>query len=239
MKEYYKTNLTTIYNAHCLNVMDHLINNKVSVDAIITDPPYLNNYKTNYRKYDDKFNSEIKNDDKQKNSSMIISFIEKSYKLLKDDSVMACFCSFHHVDFFKSEIEKVGFNVKNIIIWDKGNWTAGDLEAQFGLRYEMIIISHKGRCKFKNKYRHNDIWGFNRVVGIEQIHQNQKPHELIKQLLEIFTIENDLILDPFSGSFTTSYACEQLKRNNIGIELEKKYCYEGIKRIKAVQEMLF
>jgi site-specific DNA-methyltransferase (adenine-specific) len=239
MNPYFKNKVTTIYNDNCLVVMDYLIEQGVKVDAIITDPPYLKNYKTNYRKYDDKFNNEIANDDKKDNSQMIIDYISLSYDLLKDNSVMAMFCSFDYVDFFKSEIERKGFKVKNIVIWDKGNWTAGDLEAQFGIQYEMIIIAHKGRCKFKNNYRFSDIWKFPRIVGYEQYHQNQKPHELIKQLLDIFTIENDLVLDGFSGSFTTSYASEQLNRRSIGIELDKKYCDIGCYRLSQVQMKLF
>jgi site-specific DNA-methyltransferase (adenine-specific) len=235
MKAYYENELTTIYNGDCLEVMDYLIEQGIKVDAIITDPPYLIDYKTNHRKYDDKFSNVIQNDNKEENSQMIIDFISKSYKLLKDDSVMAMFCSFDYIDFFKSEIEKAGFNIKNIVIWNKGNWTAGDLDAQFGKQYEMIIIAHKGRCKFKNDYRFSDIWKFPRVVGYEQYHQNQKPHELIMQLIDIFTIKNDLILDGFSGSFTTSYASEQLERRNIGVELSKKHCDYGVKRLGKIQ----
>ena len=238
IKPYYKNELTTIYNGDCLELMDCLIEQDIKFDAIITDPPYLINYKTNYRKYDDKFSTEIMNDDKEKNSQLIIDYINKSYTLLKDNTVMTMFCSFDYIEFFKNEIEKTGFNIKNIVIWNKGNWTAGDLEAQFGKQYEMIIIAHKGRCKFKNDYRYSDIWNFPRIVGNIQKHQNQKPHELIKQLLDVFTNKNDLILDGFSGSFTTSIACEQLGRRSIGIELEKKYCDIGIKRLNSLQTRL-
>ena len=40
MKPYYKNELTTIYNGDCLEVMDHLIEQGIKVDAVITDPPY-------------------------------------------------------------------------------------------------------------------------------------------------------------------------------------------------------
>jgi len=238
IKPYYKNELTTIYNGDCLEVMDYLVEQDIKFDAIITDPPYLINYKTNRRKYDDKFSTTIKNDNKEKNSKMIIDYIYKSYRLLKENSIMAMFCSFDYIDFFKNEVEKVGFNVKNIVIWDKGNSTAGDLEAQFGKQYEMIIIAHKGRCKFKNNYRYNDIWKYMKIVGNAQVHQNQKPHELIKQLLEVFTTNGDFIFDGFSGSFTTSVACEQLGRRSIGIELDKGYCDIGIKRLNSLQMRL-
>ncbi|MDA3780878.1 MAG: hypothetical protein PF487_11770, partial [Bacteroidales bacterium] len=50
MKPYYQNDLTTIYNGDCLEVMNGLDDN--SINAILTDPPYLIDYKTNYRKYD-------------------------------------------------------------------------------------------------------------------------------------------------------------------------------------------
>ena len=40
MKEYYKTELGTLYQGDCLEVMDGLIKEGIKVDAIITDPPY-------------------------------------------------------------------------------------------------------------------------------------------------------------------------------------------------------
>ena len=40
MKEYYKTELGTLFNGDCLEVMDELIKEGIKVDAVITDPPY-------------------------------------------------------------------------------------------------------------------------------------------------------------------------------------------------------
>ena len=48
MKEYYETELGTLYQGDCLEVMDTLIKEGIKVDAIITDPPY----QTIPKKYD-------------------------------------------------------------------------------------------------------------------------------------------------------------------------------------------
>ena len=50
----------SIYQGDCLEVMDRLIKQNVKVDAIITDPPYGINFKSNHRK--EKYNL-IQNDD--------------------------------------------------------------------------------------------------------------------------------------------------------------------------------
>lgn len=96
---------------------------------------HLINYKTNWRKENHKFSETIPK--------------------------MYMFCSFDKIDFFKSEIEKY-FTVKNIIIWRKNNHTAGDLDAQFGKQYEMIILANKGRRPF-NGVRLTDVWDFKRI----------------------------------------------------------------------------
>ena len=104
--------LNRIYNEDCLEGMKHIPDG--SVDLIVTDPPYLMNYKTGRRK--DKahrFNDVILNDD---NEQLIADYVKECYRILKEDSAMYLFCSSHKVDFFKRELEKE-FSIKNMIIW--------------------------------------------------------------------------------------------------------------------------
>lgn len=132
------------------------------------------------------------------------------------------FCNSNKVDFFKNSLEKSGFNIKNMIIWVKNNWTAGDLKAQFGKQYEIIFLVNKGRCLFNGK-RITDVWYFNRVSGNKQVHQNQKPINLLEQCILKHSNENTTILDPFMGSGSTGVACINTNRNFIGFEIDEKY----------------
>ena len=207
-----------LYNGDCLEVMKDIPDN--SVDLILTDPPYLIKYKTSYRKdKKHKFCHMIENDD---NKTLVSAFIKKSYNLLKNNSAFYCFCNSVNIDFFKQEIEKAKFKIRNIIVWVKNNHTAGDLNYSFGRKYEFIILANKGKSKFNGK-RETDVWFFDRVVGKNQLHQNQKPIKLIEQCLSKHSKENDVVLDPFMGSGTTGVACKNLDRNFIGIELDKEY----------------
>ncbi len=202
-----------------------------SVDMILTDPPYLINYKTNYRK--DKshdFCSPIDNDD---NPELIKSYIKECSRILKNDTAMYMFCSFDKVDFFKQELDKY-FKIKNIIIWVKNNWTAGDLYAQFGKQYEMIFLVNKGRKKFNGK-RLTDVWNFNRISGSKQLHQNEKPIDLCEQAILKHSNENDIIFDGFAGSGTTGLAARNLNRQFILIEKEPKYYDIILKRLNLSQ----
>ena len=64
---------------------------------------------------------------------------------------------------------------------------------------------------------------FDKVAGKEQLHQNQKPVDLLQYLVEKLSDSNNAILDPFMGSGSTGVACVNTGRNFIGMELEEKY----------------
>ena len=207
-----------IYNDDCLNAMRNI--DKDSIDLIVTDPPYLINYKTNYRKNkEDDFCKPIKGDDDYK---LIENYIKECYRILKNNSAMYIFCNSDRVDYFKQNLEKTGFKIKNMIIWVKNNWTAGDLKAQFGKQYEIIFLVNKGRKKFNGK-RITDVWNFDRVAGKKQLHQNQKPVELLEQCILKHSNEDDIVFDGFMGVGSVGVACKNTNRRFVGVELEERY----------------
>ena len=221
--------VTSIYNKDCIKGMSKLKDN--SIDLIVTDPPYLMNYKTDYRKNKEHdFCKPIIGDNDE---DLIKSFIKESYRVLKSDSAMYVFCNSNKIDFFKKEIETAGFKIKNIIVWVKNNRTAGDLKASFGKQYEFIILANKGRAFFNGK-RLSDVWEFDRVVGNNQLHQNQKPLELIERMILKHSVPGGGVLDPFMGSGTTGVACLKHGRKFIGYELDKKYFEIAEVRIKEI-----
>ena len=184
-------------------------------------PPYIINYSTNRRKdKTHKFCNTIANDD---NIEFIKQYISQCYRVLKDNSALFMFCTATKLDSFLPLIKKYNFNIKNIIIWVKNNWTAGDLQAGLGKQYECIILAHKGRCIRKNDYRYSDVWNFNRVSGKDLVHQNQKPVDLLKRCLELYTVDNDIVFDGCMGSGSTGIACKDMNRNFIGCEIDKEY----------------
>jgi site-specific DNA-methyltransferase (adenine-specific) len=64
------------------------------------------------------------------------------------------------------------------------------------------------------------------------LHPTQKPLKLMELLIELSTIENQIVLDPFCGSGTTLIAAIKLNRHYIGIEKEKNYYNAALDRIK-------
>lgn len=72
-----------------------------------------------------------------------------------------------------------------------------------------------------------------------RVHPTQKPVAVIKWILERYSKEGDLILDPFAGSGTTAVACEQLNRRWIAIEREEQYCRAAKDRLsQPIQKSL-
>ena len=55
------------------------------------------------------------------------------------------------------------------------------------------------------------------------LHPTQKPEEILKRIILISSQKNDIVLDPFLGSGTTTYVAKKYGRQWIGIEKDKKY----------------
>jgi hypothetical protein len=65
-------------------------------------------------------------------------------------------------------------------------------------------------------------------------HKGRKPINLMKHIIEMFTKQEETVIDPFLGTGTTLIACELLGRQCVGAELSVEYCESIIKRWEAV-----
>jgi site-specific DNA-methyltransferase (cytosine-N4-specific) len=63
-------------------------------------------------------------------------------------------------------------------------------------------------------------------------HPARMPLELVSFFIDFLTDEGDLVLDPFCGSNTTGFCAEKLKRNWIGIEINKEYGLQSMIRFE-------
>ena len=221
-----------LIKGNCLEIMDKFIRDGVTVDMILTDPPYLINYKTGYRKGEHRFKSPILGDT---DPELIISFLEKSSQILKDGGAIYMFCNSDKVDFFKTNFEKY-FKFKNILIWVKNNWTAGDLKGAYAKQTEFIIYGVKGR-HLLNGGRDRDVIFCDKVAGNEQVHQNQKPITLLQHFISKSSVKGDTVFDPFMGSGSTGVACKLTGRNFIGIELDDNFFETARQRIGGRDEV--
>lgn len=75
--------------------------------------------------------------------------------------------------------------------------------------------------------------------GAEKEHPCPKPLILMQRLIQIFSKEGEIVLDPFNGSGTTCVAAKFLKRNYLGIDISKEYNNIAKGRIKQISNPLF
>ncbi len=216
------------YNADCLEVMANIPDKYV--DGIITDPPYLIDYRTRWRDKtpDHRFRKSIKNDT---NEDFVEKYIRECYRILKDNTAMFMFCSCVNIGWFVDRIKEAGFHWKSNIVWVKNNGSMGDIKGGLGRQYEHIVLVSKGIAKRKNDTRYTDVWFFDRISGNKQLHQNQKPVDLLERCVELYSSPGDLIFDGCMGVGSTGVACKNLGRNFLGVEIEKDFFEIAKKRL--------
>lgn len=200
-----------------------------SVDMILTDPPYGMDFQSNRRVVKDKF-SKIKND---KNVNWLPELLQECYRTMTDNSAIYCFCSWHKIDIFKQEIEKL-FKIKNVIVWVKNNHGSGDLKGAYAPKHEFVIYAHKGRGLFREK-RIPDVMEYPKIHSSKLQHPTEKNTDMLELFIKNNSDEGTSILDPFMGSGSTGVACKNLNRKFIGIEMDEGYFNIAKKRIDEAQ----
>lgn len=129
---------------------------------------------------------------------------------------------------------------KNQIIWG-GNYFADLLPASQGWfvwnKMQRNFSLADGELAWTSFDKALRIFDYSRGQANqdEKIHPTQKPLKLIEWCLARGGVENDLVLDCFSGSGTTAVACHNLKRRFICIERDKEYYEASIKRLEQAQ----
>ena len=214
-----------LYNGDCLELMKNIPDG--SVDLVLTDPPYGMDFQSHRRK---EIYAKIKNDT---SLEWLDGYFEECSRILKDDTAIYCFCSWHNVDIFKQAFEKY-FKLKNIIVWVKNNHGSGDLKASYAPKHEFILYGNKGRRTFYGK-RMEDVIFANKTKN--ENHPTEKPIDLLEQFINNSTEKNAVVFDGFMGSGSCGVACINTNRNFIGIELDKGYFDIAEKRINEAQNI--
>jgi site-specific DNA-methyltransferase (adenine-specific) len=70
-------------------------------------------------------------------------------------------------------------------------------------------------------------------------HSAAFPESLPEWFIELFTKENDTVLDPFMGSGTTLIVANRMRRNSIGIEIMPEYCEAARSQLMPLKLFLF
>ncbi|MGL5906955.1 MAG: adenine-specific DNA-methyltransferase [Shewanella sp.] len=108
------------------------------------------------------------------------------------------------------------------------------VEAKTGAKRQLIDYRKNPPQPYNTKKVPGNVWEFPRVrfkMDEYENHPTQKPEALLERIIMASSNVGDVVLDPFSGSFTTGATAKRLGRKSIGIEINEDYVKMGIRRL--------
>jgi len=196
----------------CLEIMRTFP--KESVDIILTDPPYFLPAKHYQTRKEFKRNFA----DLGIVEGFFKSIFSEFDRILKRSGLLYVFCDGQSYPLFYFYSYPITKSVRPLI-WDKKVSFTG---YYWRHQHELILFGVRPESK-KIPTGYGDILRFNAVKVNDRNHPAQKPLDLIEYILEKTSKENDIVLDPFTGSGTVCVASKKLGRRWIGIELSREY----------------
>ena len=200
-----------------------------SVDLILTDPPY--EVITGGRNGGVKGKpSGILTENKQLMKSIpdAESWMTECYRVMKDGTHIYIMTNTLNLTNYLNLIEKVGFKLHNLLVWQKNNTTPN---RWYMKNCEYVIFARKGKAKGINNPSSQTVHSYNNIIGNKK-HPTEKPVDLMKSYIENSSNQDGVVLDLFSGSCSTGIACLNTNRKFIGIELDDNYFDIGAERMR-------
>jgi DNA modification methylase len=219
--------------------------NGQKADMVFTDPPYYSKQnlvreatpkaliKGSLMGKDSMF-AKIYDFDQDK----VLSMLNTLYIYSKINTYFCC--SQEQVVFYLNYAEDLGLKY-NILVWRKPNNVIN--KDRFSSSIEYIIRIYDTENAGLNKIAKNEYYDKVKEISRyiqkdEKVHHTQKPIELVTQFVELSSLENNLLFEPFTGSGSTMVAAHQLKRKCYGMELDPKYCQVIVDRMMKLDSNL-
>jgi len=198
---------------------------------LLTDPPYGMDFQSN-RRVATKKKDKIANDGKQEALDLLADVLGKSYARMAEDATCLIFTGWRYEPEFRQIIETAGFTIKGSLVWVKNNHGSGDLAGSFAPKHERILHAVKGRPRLQR--RAPDV--LHSQDKPRSDHPNEKPGDLLRQLIEVTTEPGHIVVDPFFGSGNTVVEAYGTGRDFFGIELESRWHQAAVDRIHKMAE---
>jgi site-specific DNA-methyltransferase (adenine-specific) len=255
-KPYFIEGNFVLYLDDCLKILEQLPES--SIDMIFADPPY-NLSNGGFSVHAGKRVSVNKGGwDKSKGFDDDFDFhqrwISACKRVIKENGTIWISGTYHSIYQCGFALQKAGYHILNDIAWYKPNASPNLSGRYFTASHETLIWARKEK-KAKHIFNYQDmkmgewpedfikkpekqmrsVWAINTPRPWEKKfgkHPTQKPFDLLKRIVLASTEEDNIILDPFTGSSTTGIAAAMLGRKFIGIDMEKEYLSLSKKRFK-------
>lgn len=230
---YFENEIYKLYCGNSLEILPKLDVN--SIDLVITDPPYGQNYKaTGFRKLDLPENS-IANDTK---GFKFVPYLNEILRVLRNS---------RHLYVFSPDISwTTDSRLAGVteLIWDKEMMDSGDLSLPWGLEHEKVTFAVNGkrfgkdaanRGKLAGRLRRGTVLNYQRLNGSAiKNHLTEKPVNLLREFVEASSMFGESVLDCFAGSGAVLEAAILEERKAVGVELSEKNCEQIVKRLSKL-----
>jgi site-specific DNA-methyltransferase (adenine-specific) len=226
----------------------------VSVDLVITSPPYNFGHAYAHDPHDDthEWNEYF---------ATLNRVWTECFRVLRPGGRMAVnvqplfsdYVPTHHI--ISNQLAGLGLLWKSEFLWEKNNynakytaWGSWKSPSMPYIKYTWEFVEVFDKETHKKAGRREDIditadefkeWVIGRWTIPPEHHMKEFDHpamfpeELPRRLMKLFSYKNDIVLDPFNGAGTTTLVAAKQGRRFIGIDISRQYCDTAIRRLQA------
>lgn len=207
-----------------------------SVDLILTDPPYGIDFEQNRHHA-----AELGTVANDTTLEFLDGVVSEFGRVLSDKGHLYMFTRWDaYLEMAPPLAEQ--FGLSTVIVWDKdeGGHGMGDL-SNWAPRHEWAIHCRREGAELNgrpaNVIRHQDV----RFTNEPKMHPTQKPRGLMEEIIRASSDKDDLVLDPFGGSYATARAAQRTFRRCISCELdpETHRASEGLVKKELQSDPIF
>lgn len=198
--------LNRVLHGDCTRIMPVMPSE--SIDFVLTDPPYLVNYRS-------RTGQTVANDN---NPAWLEPAFREIHRVLEDGGFCLSFYGWNAVDQFMQAWRKAGLRVVGHVVFRKPYASSTRF---FQHQHEQAYLLAKGNAMLPAK-PFGDVldWSY---TG-NRLHPTQKPLTILRPFIQAFCPPGGIVLDPFCGSGSTLVAASQTGRHYVGIELDGRHC---------------
>lgn len=203
----------TVLHGDCIEVLATLP--AASVDLVLTDPPYLCNYR-------DRSGRRVANDN---NPAWVAPAFAAIARVLKPGRLCVSFYGWQHAEVFLAAWRAAGLTPVGHLVFPKPYASSRRLIAS---RHEQAYVLAKGPSQVEGPALPDVLpWAY---TG-NRLHPTQKPLEALTPIINAFSQPGQLVLDPFAGSGSTLAAAKAAGREFLGIELDAGHAATAYHRL--------
>ena len=210
-----------ILHGDCIEIMRQMP--AESVDFILTDPPYLVNFR-------DRTGRTLQNDT---NADWLRPAMKEAYRVLKNNRLMLCFYGWPRAEKFLEAWREAGFRPVGHLVFRKSYTTKSTEFLKY--QHEQSYLLAKGRPSMIG----GPVADVQRLLYTgNKLHPTQKAVMSLIPIIRAYSLPGDVVLDAFCGSGSTCAAALLTGRRYIGIELDNDYQSAASERMTRIRERI-